>query len=269
MKVHKKNVVLEDKEYAYDILNKLRTGTRVFGSPGEGLRKTLRKLEENKPAKDSFDNITYNIDDGEWEEQVAKLKKGIKGEETLGEYFEKVIRLDRKLSDIVVYASLGDEDSGKDYIPDTDFLCVYGNNLLCVDAKNIRTNPDIPIFVSGNGIYSAINHDTPILEVSPQTHVWNKIIHEGMGTLTPSDLTVHGCVCIINKTGSFIHRDEEYMRSEIKPIHISELVDFLHAWIKGKEPIFDLELLTVIAKTQIRQEKSSIDLTYGKRIFGV
>ena len=263
MRIIKSNVSEADKTYAFDILNKLRNGVRVFGKPAEGLQKTLLKLET--PEKDSFDSAKYNLNDSEYEEEVAKLKKGIKGEKTLGEYFEKIIRLDDTLSDIVVFASLGDEDTDKDYIPDTDFLCVYGNNILIVDAKNINTNPDIPLFVSGNGIYSAVNHDVPILEVNPSNHVWAKIFEQEYN----NSVDIDGCTCIINKSGSEIFRDEEWLSSPIKPVHISELIEFLHTWVKGKEPVFDLELLTVIAKKQIWEEKTDLDLTYGKRVFGV
>ena len=42
MKVIKRNVQEENITYAYDLLNKLRNGTRVFGKPAEGLKKTLR-----------------------------------------------------------------------------------------------------------------------------------------------------------------------------------------------------------------------------------
>lgn len=265
MKIIKSNVPDTDKLYAYDMLNKLRSGTRVFGKPAQGLKKTLAKLEENKPEKDSSESAIFHLNDGDWEEQVAKLKKGIKGEETLGEYFEKVIKLDPKLSDIIVFASLGKEDSGKDYIPDTDFLCVYGNSVLTVDAKNINTKPDIPIFVQGNGIYSALNHDTPILDVNPSTRVWKSILAEDGFT----SVDASGCVCIINKTGCEVFKDEDWLNSDIKPIHISELLEFLHEWIKDKTPEFDLEMLVTIAKQQIWEEKSDIDLTYGKRVFGV
>lgn len=265
MKILKSNVQQEDKGYAFDILSKLRAGNRVFGMPAQGLKKTLLKLEENKPEEDSFDTVDYNLTDSDYETEVAKLKKGIKGEEQLGEYFEKIIRLDPKLSDLIVFASLGDEDSGKEYIPDTDFLCIYGGRLLTVDAKAINTKPDIPIFVSGRGIYSAVNHDTPILEVNQQTGVWKKILNRGYET--PIDIS--GCVCIINRTGCEVFRDEEWASSDIKPLHISELVDFLHEWVEGGDPVFDLQLLVDIAKQQVKEEKSSIDLSYAKRAFGV
>lgn len=262
MRILKSNVLESDRAYAYDILNRLRSGARVFGKPAEGLKKTLLSLEENAPEEDSFDSTTFNLNDSDYQEKIAKLKKGIKGEETLAEYFEKVIRLDSKLSDIIVFASLGDEDTDKDYIPDTDFLCVYGNNIMIIDAKAINTKSDIPIFVSGRGIYSALNHDVPILEVNSSVPVWNDKLHD-------FDTRIDGCVCIINKTGAEIFRDQEWVDSTIRPVHISELLDYLHSWVEDKDPTFDLSLLVEIAKQQIQEEKSSLDLTYGKRLFGV
>lgn len=266
MKIIKENIALEDKSYAVDILNKLRAGDRTFGAPAEGLKIQLKELEKNKPKENSFNDINYNLDDSDYAGQVAKLKAGIKGEEELSQYFEKVIRLDKELSDIIVFASLGDVESDKDYIPDTDFLCVYGSNILTIDAKNIKTKPDIPLFVSGNGIYSALNHDEPILEVNPSVPVWKKILsQEYHGNIE----SIHGCVCVINKTGTMVMQDEDWWRSEIKPIHISGLVDYLHTWIEGKVPSVDLNLLVTIMKKQIYKPKSDMDLTMGKRIFGV
>ena len=269
MKIIKRNVKEEDKEYALDILNKLRSGVRVFGSPAEGLKKTLSKLEENAPEEDNINTLEYHLNDSEYEEKKAKLKKGIKGEETLAEYWEKVIRLDPVLSDIIVYASLGDEtqQKDKDYIPDTDFLCIYGKDILVVDAKNINTKPDIPIFVQGNGIYSALNHDEPILEVNPSTGYWKRTFEEEYQGEEINSII--GCVCIINKTGCEIFKDDDWLNSDIKPIHISELVEYLHGWVEEKESEFDLNLLTLIMKKQIRKTESGLDLTYGKRMFGV
>ena len=122
MKVIKHNVTEDDKRLALDILNRLRMGDRVFGSPAQGLKKTLLKLDNEKPESDTFDNVTWNLKDSEYEGEIAKLKKGIEGEKTLAEYFQKIIRLDNSLNDLIVFASLGDEATEKDYIPDTDFL---------------------------------------------------------------------------------------------------------------------------------------------------
>lgn len=266
MRILKENVKAEDKKQALDLLNKLRAGDRVFGSPAESLRKTLAKMEENAPKEDSLDDISYNLDDRDYAGEIAKLKKGIKGEETLSQYFEKVIRLDPILSDIIIFASLGDLDTDKDYIPDTDFLAIYGNHLLTIDAKAINTNPDIPLFVDGDAIFSGMDHDKPILEVNPQVPVWKKM----MAKEYDGDIgSIRGCVCIINKNGASIFRDDEWLHSDIKPIHINELVDFLHSWVKDKEPVFDLELLVKIMNKQVKKNESSIDLSYGKRLLGV
>lgn len=266
MKITKDNVLPEDKKQALDILNKLRAGDRVFGSPAESLRKTLAKLEKNAPKKDSVDDISYNLDDRDYEGEIAKLKKGIKGEETLSQYFEKVIRLDPVLSDIIIFASLGDVDTSKDYIPDTDFLAIYGNHLLAIDAKSINTNPEIPLFVQDEGIYSGMDHNAPLLEVNSQVPVWKKIMaSEYKGEVG----SIRGCVCIINKSGACIFRDEEWLHSDIKPLHINELVDFLHSWVKDKDPTFDLGMLVKIMNKQVKKNESTIDLSYGKRLLGI
>lgn len=266
MRVTKSRVPEEDTRLALDILNRLRSGVRVFGDPAEGLKKTLSKLESEKPEEDSFDSIDYHLSDSDYAGQVARLKKGIEGEKKLSEYLEKIIRLDIALSDMIVFASLGDEDSGKDYIPDTDFVCVYGKRILCLDAKNINTKPQIPIFVSGNALYTALDHNTPLLEVNPSTHVWRATLdRENPGHCSE----ISGCTCIINKTGAEIFRDQDWYRSDIKPVHISELVDFLHEWCEGADPAVDLQTLVTLAKRQIKEGDSTIDLTYGKRVFGV
>lgn len=266
MRIIKDNVAEDNKQYAVDILNKLRMGNRVFGSPAQGLKKTLMQLTENAPKKDSFDSLEYNLNDREYEDKVAKLKKGIKGEEQLGEYFEKILRLDRELSDMIVFASLGEIKENLDYIPDTDFLCLYGNNILIVDAKNVNTKADIPLFVEGKGIYSAINHNDPLIEVNSSIPVWKRIFsNEYNGEIE----SINGCTCIINKTGSSIFKNEAWVNSDIKPVHIAELVDFLHMWIEDKEPVYDINLLVTIAKQQIQESEQTLDLTYAKRVFGV
>lgn len=267
MKILKDNIPEEDKQIALDILNKLRAEERTFGAPAEGLRKTLIKLNERAPEKDSFDTTSYNLRDFDYEKEVSKLKAGIKGEEQLSEYFEKLIRLNPKLSDMVVFASLGDTQSDKEYIPDTDFLCLYGNNILIVDAKNLKTKKDIPIYVKGNGIYSVSKKDEPMLEVNNAVPVWNDILLETYNGRLES---IEGCICIINKTGAEIFRNDAWEFSNIKPLHISELEEYLLEWIKGKEPIYDLNLLVAIAKQQIQKdEDNDLDLTAAKRIFGV
>lgn len=269
MKVIKHNVQEENITYAYDLLNKLRNGTRVFGKPAEGLKKTLRKLEEKKPEEDSYDSIDYNLIDPEYVSESIKLKEGIKGETILAEYFEKIIRLDPKLSDLIVFASLGDESKEAElgYIPDTDFLCVYGNHLLAVDAKNIKTKAHSYVAVGEDGLYDVTKEEPKILiEVKPSTHYWETVTTTEYNS---EPISCEGCVCIVNKTGCNIVKNADWVQSDIKPIHISELDDYLQHWVQDKEPTFDLELLCVIGQKQIWEERSSIDLSYGKRIFDV
>lgn len=224
MRVLKDNVPEEDKQIALDILNKLRLGERTFGAPAEGLQKTLLKVNKRAPKEDSFESIDYNLKDADYEEEVRKLKAGIKGERELSEYLEKLIRLDPALSEMVVFASLGDINSDKDYIPDTDFLCIYGSDIMIVDAKNLRVKKDTPIFVKGQGIFSATNHDEPLIEVHSSVPFWHEQFEKAYnGKVTSID----GCVCIINKTGAEICKNEAWEHSTIRPIHISELADFL------------------------------------------
>lgn len=267
MRIIKDGIKEEDKQIALDILNKLRAEERTFGSPAEGLHKTLAKLNESAPAEDSFDSTSYNLKDQEYEKQVSKLKAGIKGEEELSEYFEKLLRLNTKLSDMVVFASLGDTDTDKDYIPDTDFLCIYGKDIMIVDAKNLKVKKDIPIFVKGDGIYSATKQDEPLIEVHSSVPVWKDILAKDYGGEVGS---INGCVCIINKTGIEVYKNDAWENSDIKPIHIAELESFLEEWIKDKEPVYDLKMLVAIAKQQIQKENDTgLDLSDAKRIFEV
>ena len=102
----------------------------------------------------------------------------------------------------------------------------------------------------------------PLVEVPSCASYWRKRL--------PGARTVDGCVCIINSTGATIDKDDEYYASDIKPVHIADLVSFLHEWIKGKEPVLDLNILIEVLKEQIKDTRGmSLDLTDAKRIFGV
>lgn len=261
------NIAPEDKFTAQSVVNKLKVGKRVFGNPAEGLKQTLKKMEEeheeamkNKSVLDFLDN------DGEYKSNHAKLKAGINGEETLAEYFENVIKLDKTLQDIILFASLSDPEQNKggdDYIADSDFIAVYGNHIMILDAKNIPTNPEIPIYLDNGSLCSV--GGKPILELHPSVFVWKKIFNK----YRCEYLTVHGCTVIINKSGACIWKNKEWHSSEVKPIHISELIDFLHDWVKDKEPSTNLSLLTILAKMQIKKEQTSIDLRSAMKRFGV
>lgn len=256
MIIDKSNISQEDANLATDILQKLRIGNRVFGSPASGLKKTLKKLEENKPEEDSYESTQYHLKNWDYEEELAKLKKGIEGEKILAEYISKLIRLDEKLKDLIIFASLGEEKEGMDYIPDTDFLCVYGDNYLVLDAKNIKTNLKVALYVSGFELWEDKDSaQEPILTINDPKPYWREQLGE--------DINIDNCVCIINKTGANIQNNFDW--ENIKPIHIVDLYEFLLNWVKDKSSDVSLRNLVIIAKDQIKINNSSLDLSAARR----
>lgn len=260
------NIDKKDYPLCQKIINRLKMGERVFGNPSEGLRETLKikekelvNLEESKGHLDVLSNT------GDLLADIAKLKAGIKGEETLAEFLERVIRWDDKLQDIIFFASLSDPNynsGGDDYISDSDFIAVYGNNLLIIDAKNIITNPEIPLYLSNNILIAAGGKE--ILELHPATYIWQNILSNTSFT------SIDGCVVIVNNRGATIWKNEEWYTSNVKPIHQSELVDFLHDWIKNRVPETNLSLLLALAKTQIKPENKEAERIRSQmRRFGV
>lgn len=262
-----KNILDEDKAEALRIINKLKIGDRVFGNPAEGLKITLKQVENdhnnylsNKKALDYLDN------DGDYLEQMALLKAGIKGEETLAEYFEKILKYDKELQDIIVFASLSDPEQnsgGDDYISDSDFIAIYGNHILILDAKNINTSPDLPIYMQGNMLTGVGGKE--IMEFHPSIYIWDNIFRKN----NIHYFSLHGCCVIVNNKGACIWKNQEWHNSEVKPIHISELVDFLHNWIKDKDPEVDLSLLVTLSKMQIKKEKSDLNIRSKMSKFGI
>lgn len=256
MYINKNDIQLKDTEIATDLLQKLRMGNRVFGSPAAGLKKTLKKLEENKPEEDSYEKLDYHLRDFNYEAEKAKLKAGIEGEKALAEYFTKLVRLDDKLKDMIVFASLGQEKEGLDYIPDTDFLCIYGDNYLVVDAKNISTSKKVPIYASQYQIWEdKKNAKEPLIEIKDPKPCWRKQLGK--------DINIDSCICIINKTGADIIKNEDWYLT--KPIHIVDLYSSLLEWVKDKDSNIQLKNLVTIAKDQIKQDQASLDLSEAKR----
>lgn len=260
-------IAKEDRMLALSVLNRIRTGDRVFGSVAEGLKETLKQVEKDlQSTEDNRGKLEVLDNTGEFKDQIRLLKAGIKGEEELAEYFEKIVKYDEKLEDIICFASLSDpdQDSGNgDYISDSDFVAVYGNNILILDAKNIRTNPEMPIYLDGNDLVTVGGN--PLLELHPSVHIWRNIFRK----YNCMYLSIHGCVIIVNKTGACVWKNGEWYKSEVKPIHISELVNYLHEWIEGKEPTVNLSLLTTIAKMQIKKEGTKLDLSAARKRFKV
>lgn len=265
MKIIKDFVPDEDKLIALRVINRLKVGDRVFGNPGEGLKITLKKLEEShENALKNKNELDFLDNDESYKEQMRKLKAGINGEETLAEYFEKIIKHDEKLQDIICFASLSDpEQSAEDYISDSDFVAVYGNHILILDAKNINTNPELPIYLD-NGNLATVGGSV-ILELHPSIYVWKNIFKKN----NCSYITMHGCTVIVNKKGACIWKNQEWHKSDVKPLHISDLVNFLHEWIKDKSPETNISLLTTLSKMQIKKEESALDLKNARKRFNV
>ncbi len=267
MRIIKDYIANEDKMLALNVLNRIKMGDRVFGNPAEGLKDTLKIVEEAMNNAEANRGKLQVLDNtGEYKDQIRLLKAGIKGEEDLAEYFERIVKYDESLEDIVCFASLSDpeqDNGGEDYTSDSDFVAVYGNNILILDAKNIRTNPEMPIYLDGNDLVTVGGN--PLLELHPSVHIWRNIFRNSGCTYQ----SIHGCVVIVNKSGACVWKNGEWYKSEVKPIHISDLVDFLHDWIKDKEPEVNLSLLTSIAKMQIRKEKTSLNLDYARKRFNI
>ena len=252
---------------AINIVNYLKAGNRVIGDPGEGLKQTLRALEEKRDGR-VFAATDWKTKDPELEDQIAKTKAGIKGEEDLCEYLATLIKYDDKLDGLVAFASLAydfGEENNLDYIPDTDTLLVYGNHILVVDAKNLKTKPGNPLILIDNSVMDA-EKGKELITVHPSTHIWEKVMANAGIPLESID----GYVCIVNDLETEIIRDDAWYESKTKLIHISELKDILEEWVKDKESKLSLKMLTEIAKAQIKKETdSTIDVDAIKRKFGI
>ena len=266
IKINKDNINNEDIAFATSILNQIRNGKRVFGNVSLGLKKTLKTLDKKMIDNKSDDPTVFQITNSEVLGQISKTKAGITGENMLGEYLEKIIKYNKKLDGIIIFASLS-KDNGKnddlDYILDTDFLAVYGKSILIMDAKNIVTNPEVPLYIEDN-ILRTMSKE--IMELHPSKFIWEKIFKENKIEFNITD----GCVVICNKKGSLIWKNKDWYSSTVRPVHISELQLFLEEWIsKQKDNIVSLKLLTEISKTQIRKEKSDIDFGTALKRFKI
>ena len=257
----------KDKNLAINVVNYLKAGNRVIGDPGEGLKQTLAKLEEQKANRD-FGILDWKTVDADLEEQISKTKAGIKGEEQLCEYLATLIKYDDKLDGLIAFASLAydfGEENDKDYIPDTDTLLVYGNHILVVDAKNLKTKPGNPLILVDDMVMDA-EKMKELITVHPSTHIWEKVMADAGIPLESID----GYVCIVNDQEVEIIRDEHWEECNTKLIHIAELRDVLEQWVEGKDNTASLRMLTEIAKAQIRKEKDlSFDIDTIKRKFGI
>ena len=252
---------------AINLVNYLKAGNRVIGDPGEGLRQTLAQLEEKRDNR-NFGITDWITKDVELDTQIAKTKAGVKGEEQLCEFLAKLIKYDDKLEGLIAFASLAydfGEENNLDYIPDTDTLLVYGNNLLVIDAKNLKTKPGNPLILVDNTLFDA-EKMKEIITVHPSTHIWQRVM-DNAGIPIGS---IDGYICIVSDTETEIIRDDHWEECHTKPIHISELKDVLEAWVEGKSNYTSLKMLTEIAKAQIRKKTEiSFDKDEIKRKFGI
>lgn len=256
MRIDKSGIDNEDKFIASRTLNQLRAGQRVFGNPAEGLKNTLKNLEEQN-SKIEKSKTEFSLNDKETKAQIAMLKAGITGEEATAEYIEKIIKHDERLDGVVVFASLSYDVGALDelgHIPDTDFIAVYGNNIMILDSKNLRTDPDNPVFLQEGGLRSM--NGFLIDEINPSTYFWrDKLASSGIDIESISEYIV-----IYNKNGASILKNVDYHKSVAKPVHISGLLDVMLEWVEGKENVIPLRLLTALSKGQIKKPKSNMDL---------
>ena len=268
MKLNQNGIKAEDKQLAINVRNYLIAGNRVIGDPGEGLRQTLAQLED-KRDNTNLGITDWAVKDSALHQQIALTKAGITGEEKLCEYLSTLIKYDDKLQGLVAFASLaydfGNEDNDKEYIPDTDTLLVFGKHLLVVDAKNLKTKPNQALMLM-NGCVVDADKGKELIEVHPSTHIWQKV----MANAGIEIESIDGYVCIVNDIETEIIRNDEWYEGHNKLIHISELKSILEEWVEDKDNTLYLNMLTEIAKAQIKKEKNiQFDVDSIKRKFGV
>jgi uridine kinase len=273
MIINKDGINKNDQKIAFNILHQLRNGDRVFGSPAEGLKKTLKSIEESNTT--TFDHLSFKINDSSKIANIAKLKAGITGEETLASYIENIIKYNKKLDGLVVFASLSKpeekdkeydyshiSDSDVDCILDTDFIAICGRNLLILDAKNIHTSPEIPIFIDKDNNLKAMSKI--LFQIHSSTYVWQSILKQ----YNIQYDTINEYVVLVNHSGCVIWKNDAWYQSQCKPIYIGDLNNYLEEWMNQCSTTTTyLDILTAISKTQIRQEHSDIDLSNMKRRF--
>ena len=267
MKIEKNGIPEEDKEYAIQILNDIRNRNRCIGNPAQGLKITLKGLEEKKNSVDNSPT-TWLLKDKELISQINMVKAGIEGEEKCSDFLSQLLKYNDDLDGCVAFASLSqDQENNKlDYIPDSDIMVVHLNNFLIIDAKNISTSPDVPIKLVGNDIMAAVGKSPKIIlpGIHSSVNVWAKYF-DSVGVKYNS---IKNIICIVNESGAYIVEPED---TDMELLHIVDLQDYLMEWYKLPTDVDYIRLydLLQIAKCQIRKEKSDLDLTNMKRLFGV
>ena len=144
MKLNQDGIRPEDKQLAINVLNYLKAGNRVIGDPGEGLRQTLAKLEEERDSRE-FGKTDWEMKDPELESQISKTKAGIKGEEDLCEYLTRLVKYDDTLDGLVAFASLAYQFEDKNKTK-------FANSLENAKLTSAEQNGDETILHYSNGM---------------------------------------------------------------------------------------------------------------------
>lgn len=266
MRVDKSGIPEEDHEYAIQILNTIRQQHRVIGNPARGLEITLSDLEKKRDSVEKSPT-KWLLKDSETAAKIALLKAGIKGEQDCCEFLSQILKYDDALGDCIAFASLSmeQENNDKDYIPDSDIMIVHNNNFLIIDAKNISTNPNVPIKLDGGDIITDSEKPKMILEgVHSSVHVWEEYFDK-LGVKYNS---IKNIICIVNESGAYITGS---YNTSMELIHIVQLQDYLMKWYTLPTNVDYVRLydLLQVAKCQIRKEKSDLDLSNMRKLFKV
>jgi hypothetical protein len=125
------------------------------------------------------------------------------------------------------------------------------------------TDPEVPIYLDGNNLVAV--GGKAILELHPSTFIWRRVFNR-CGCDVRS---VKGCAVIVNQRGAAIWKNKDWHQSDVQPVHIKDLVEYMHAWVEGCDPSTDLSTVTALSKMQIKRESTSLDLSNVRRRFRI
>lgn len=285
MKIDKSNIRNEDSKLAIQMLNKLRSGQRVFGNPGEFSNYSLKKLSDQNTKSsnsldDAFNKLKWQNDDEELKKNIAKAKAQKKREIELSEYIEKIIKNDKSLDGIISFASLlfndkefienQEDDKFIYYIP---FVLIYGKSCLIIQVVSMMTNTKNPMFVTyaKNELDENIPFNWDICssfgstkeKLTDPKYSVEKFCNEYGAEFN----NVDGLAMFVNRKGALIYKNAEWYESNCKPLHISEFLKFIREWIKDKDNTCCLNDLVQLSKLQVRKEKP--EMSYDFSNFGL
>lgn len=285
MRIDKSNIRSEDFKLAIQMLNKLRSGQRVFGNPGEFSNYSLKKLSDQNTKSsnsldDAFKGLKWQNDDEELKKNIAKAKAQKKREIELSEYIEKIIKNDKSLDGIISFASLlfndkefienQEDDKFIYYIP---FVLIYGKSCLIIQVVSMMTNTKNPMFVTyaKNELDENIPFNWDICssfgstkeKLTDPKYSIEKFCDEYGAEFN----NVDGLAMFINRKGALIYKNAEWYKSNCKPLHISEFLKFIREWIKDKDNTCCLNDLVQLSKLQVRKEKP--EMSYDFSNFGL